>query len=288
MTEASQIYVQLAKLGANMQYLDVGGGLGVDYDGSKNNFYASKNYNIQNYVNDVISAVQEACEAASIACPTLVSESGRAIASHQSVLIFDVLATNDIPNQVPDIQSEKEHLIIRNLWETLETITEENYQEAYHDAVQFKEEAISLFNFGYFGLKERARAEQLYWACCSKILSICRQQEYVPDDLEDLERNMASIYYINMSVFQSAPDSWAIDQLFPIMPIHRLDEEPTQRAILADITCDSDGKIDQFIDLRDVKSVLELHPLIEAQNHDSEIAHPHPEPYYLGMFLVGV
>ena len=287
MTEASQIYVQLAKLGANMQYLDVGGGLGVDYDGSKTNFYASKNYNIQNYVNDVISAVQEACEAASIACPTLVSESGRAIASHQSVLIFDVLATNDIPNQVPDIQSEKEHLIIRNLWETLETITEENYQEAYHDAVQFKEEAISLFNFGYFGLKERARAEQLYWACCSKILSICRQQEYVPDDLEDLERNMASIYYINMSVFQSAPDSWAIDQLFPIMPIHRLDEEPTQRAILADITCDSDGKIDQFIDLRDVKSVLELHPLIEAKNHDSEIAHPHPEPYYLGMFLVG-
>jgi arginine decarboxylase len=287
MTEASQIYVQLAKLGANMQYLDVGGGLGVDYDGSKTNFYASKNYNIQNYVNDVISAVQEACEAANIACPTLVSESGRAIASHQSVLIFDVLATNDIPNQVPDIQSEKEHLIIRNLWETLETITEENYQEAYHDAVQFKEEAISLFNFGYFGLKERARAEQLYWACCSKILNICRQQEYVPDDLEDLERNMASIYYINMSVFQSAPDSWAIDQLFPIMPIHRLDEEPTQRAILADITCDSDGKIDQFIDLRDVKSVLELHPLIEAKNNDSEIAHPHPEPYYLGMFLVG-
>ncbi|MFM7382275.1 MAG: biosynthetic arginine decarboxylase [Microcystaceae cyanobacterium] len=287
MTEASQIYVQLAKLGANMQYLDVGGGLGVDYDGSKTNFYASKNYNIQNYVNDVISAVQEACEAANITCPILISESGRAIASHQSILIFDVLATNDISHQLPTPQTEKEHLIIRNLWETWEMINEENFQEAYHDALQFKAEAISLFNFGYLGLKERARAEQLYWACCSKILAICRQQEYVPDDLEDLERNMASIYYVNMSVFQSAPDSWAIDQLFPIMPIHRLETEPTQRGILADITCDSDGKIDQFIDLRDVKSVLELHPLIESQNAEGETLPGSPEPYYLGMFLVG-
>ncbi|MFN5514345.1 MAG: biosynthetic arginine decarboxylase [Cyanobacteriota bacterium] len=283
MTEASQIYVQLQKLGAGMQYLDVGGGLGVDYDGSKTNFYASKNYNIQNYVNDVISAVQEACDAAQIPCPTLVSESGRAIASHQSVLIFDVLATNQINPQLPKIE-EKEHLIVRNLRETWETISVDNYQEAYHDAVQFKEEAISLFNFGYLTLKERASAEQLYWACCQKILDICRQQDYVPDDLEDLELNLSSIYYVNMSVFQSAPDSWAIDQLFPIMPIHRLDQEPTQRGILADITCDSDGKIDQFIDLKDVKSVLELHPLIEIKHPDHP---PTAEPYYLGMFLMG-
>ncbi len=289
MTEASQIYVQLAKLGANMQFLDVGGGLGVDYDGSKTNFYASKNYNIQNYVNDIISAVQEACEAAQIPCPTLVSESGRAIASHQSVLIFDVLATNDVPNELPATVKEKEHLIIRNLWETYETITSENYQEAYHDAVQFKEEATSLFNFGYLSLKERAKAEQLYWACCRKILEISRQQEYVPDDLEDLEKIMASIYYINLSVFQSAPDSWAIDQLFPIMPIHRLDEEPTNRGMLADITCDSDGKIDQFIDLRDVKSVLELHPLIKENlpEKSSQNSVTKYKPYYLGMFLVG-
>lgn len=283
MTEASQIYVQLQKLGAGMQYLDVGGGLGVDYDGSKTNFYASKNYNIQNYVNDVISAVQEACDAAQIPCPTLVSESGRAIASHQSVLIFDVLATNQINPQLPKVE-DKEHLIIRNLRETWETISVDNYQEAYHDAVQFKEEAISLFNFGYLTLKERASAEQLYWACCRKILEICRQQDYVPDDLEDLELNLSSIYYVNMSVFQSAPDSWAIDQLFPIMPIHRLDQEPTQRGILADITCDSDGKIDQFIDLKDVKSVLELHPLVEIKHPDQP---PTAEPYYLGMFLMG-
>lgn len=284
--EASQIYVQLTRLGANMCYLDVGGGLGVDYDGSKTNFYASKNYNMQNYANDIVAYVRDACEQGRVNAPILVSESGRAIASHQSVLIFDVLETNDVPSTPPQAVEETEHLVLRNLWETYESINENNYQETYHDAIQFKEEATSLFNFGYLSLKERARAEQLYWACCGKILDIARRQEYVPDDLEDLEKIMASIYYVNLSVFQSAPDSWAIDQLFPIMPIHRLNEEPTQRGILADLTCDSDGKIDQFIDLRDVKSVLELHPLkpLEKPNSDRQKSH---EPYYLGMFLVG-
>ena len=273
--EASQIYVDLAELGAGMRYLDVGGGLGVDYDGSRTNFYASKNYNIQNYANDIVAEVKEACAERKLPVPTLISESGRAIASHQSVLVFNVLGTSDVPTGTPEPVKDDEHLIIRNLWETYASITEDNYQEAYHDATQFKEEAVSLFNFGYVSLPERARAERLYWACCEKILTIARQQEYVPDDLEDLEKIMASIYYINLSVFQSAPDSWAIDQLFPIMPIHRLDEEPTKRGTLADLTCDSDGKIDQFIDLRDVKSVLELHPLKPD------------EPYYLGMFLSG-
>jgi arginine decarboxylase len=287
--EASQVYVELAKLGANMRFLDVGGGLGVDYDGSKTNFYASKNYNIQNYANDIVAEVKEACAERKLPVPTLISESGRAIASHQSVLVFNVLGTSDILSDEPAPLQEGEHLIIRNLWETYTAITVENYQEAFHDAAQFKEEAVSLFNFGYVSLPERARAERLYWACCEKILNIARQQEYVPDDLEDLDRIMASIYYINLSVFQSAPDSWAIDQLFPIMPIHRLDEEPTRRATLADLTCDSDGKIDQFIDLRDVKNVLELHPLIPKANQPSPSA-PAPqefEPYYLGMFLNG-
>ncbi|MEC4891719.1 MAG: biosynthetic arginine decarboxylase [Oscillatoria sp. PMC 1051.18] len=287
--EASQIYVQLTKLGAKMQYLDVGGGLGVDYDGSKTNFHASKNYNMQNYANDIVAEVKEACEEAKIAAPVLISESGRAIASHQSVLIFDVLGTNDVPSQPPQPIAEKEHLIIRNLWETYSAINSENYQEAYHDAIQFKEEAISLFSFGYLSLAERARAEQLYWACCHRILEISRQQEYVPDDLEDLEKIMASIYYVNLSVFQSAPDTWAIDQLFPIMPIHRLNEEPTQRGILADLTCDSDGKIDQFIDLRDIKDILELHPLVSKSETKPETVSisPSKQPYYLGMFLVG-
>ncbi len=273
--EASQIYVELALLGANMKYLDVGGGLGVDYDGSQTNFYASKNYNMQNYANDIVAELKDTCAERNIPVPTLISESGRAVASHQSVLIFDVLSTSEVPFEAPEPPQECESQVISYLWETYQLISEENYQEAYHDAAQFKEEAISRFNLGILPLRERAKAERLYWACCHKILGITRQQEYVPDDLEDLEEIMASIYYVNLSVFQSAPDCWAIDQLFPIMPIHRLDEEPTHRGILADLTCDSDGKIDRFIDLRDVKSVLELHAFKTG------------EPYYLGMFLNG-
>ncbi len=273
--EASHIYVELAKLGANMNYLDVGGGLGVDYDGSKTNFHASKNYNMQNYANDVVAGVKDACDERKIPVPIIISESGRAIASHQSVLIFDVLGTSEVLREVPEPVDENAHQIPRNLYEIYQSITPENYQEVYHDAIQFKEEAISLFNLGYLGIAERAKTEQLYWACCEKIQAIAREKEYVSDDLEDLEKVMASIYYINLSVFQSVPDSWAIDQLFPIMPINRLDEEPTQRGTLADLTCDSDGKIDQFIDLRDVKSVLELHTLKPG------------EPYYLALFLGG-
>ncbi|RZM74684.1 biosynthetic arginine decarboxylase [Leptolyngbya iicbica] len=274
--EACQIYVELSELGAQMGYLDVGGGLGVDYDGSKTNFSASKNYSIQNYANDVVAEVQEACSARNLPVPTLISESGRAIASHQSVLVFDVLGTSDRPGlEAIEPPTEDDHALLRELYDTYAHVTIKNYQEAYHDAVQFKDEAISLFNFGYLSLTERAKVERLYWACCRRILELVRHEEYVPDDLEDLDKNLASIYYINLSVFQSMPDAWAIDQLFPIMPIHRLDEEPTNRATLADLTCDSDGKIEQFIDLRDVKSVLELHPLKEQ------------EPYYLGLFLGG-
>jgi arginine decarboxylase len=273
--EASRIYVELAALGANMKYLDVGGGLGVDYDGSQTNFYASKNYNMQNYANDIVAELKDTCAERNIPVPTLISESGRAIASHQSVLIFDVLSTSSVPLDPPELPQEGESPIITYLWETYQSINQENYQEFYHDATQFKEEAISRFNLGILSLTERAKAERLYWACCQKIVEIIRKQEYVPDELEDLEKIMASIYYINLSVFQSAPDCWAIDQLFPIMPIHRLGEEPTRRGILADLTCDSDGKIDRFIDLRDVKSVLELHTLKPG------------EPYYLGMFLNG-
>lgn len=273
--EASRIYVELAALGANMKYLDVGGGLGVDYDGSQTNFYASKNYNMQNYANDIVAELKDTCSERNLSVPTLISESGRAIASHQSVLIFDVLSTSSVPLDPPELPQEGESPIITYLWETYQCINQENYQEFYHDATQFKEEAISRFNLGILSLTERAKAERLYWACCQKIVEITRKQEYVPDELEDLEKIMASIYYVNLSVFQSAPDCWAIDQLFPIMPIHRLGEEPTRRGILADLTCDSDGKIDRFIDLRDVKSVLELHTLKPG------------EPYYLGMFLNG-
>jgi len=280
--EASQIYVELARLGASMQYLDVGGGLAVDYDGSKTNFYASRNYNMQNYANDIVAEIKEACEQAKVKPPIIVSESGRAITAHHSVLIFDVLNTSDVSTVISEPPQEQDNLIVRNLWETYKAIKLENYQESYNDAVQFKEEAIIEFNFRNLGLEQRAKAEQLYWACCGKILELIRHQDYVPDDLEELEKNMASIYYVNLSVFQSAPDAWAIDQLFPILPIHRLNQEPTRKGVLADLTCDSDGKIDQFIDLRDVKSILELHHLEIDENNP-----PTKKPYYLGMFLVG-
>jgi arginine decarboxylase len=273
--EAGQIYVQLAEMGAPMGHLDVGGGLGVDYDGSKTNFYASKNYSMQNYAYDIVAAIKDACAEKGVPVPTLTSESGRAIASHQSVLVFDVVGISGIPNQPISPLKEDEHLIVRNLFESLENINENNYQEIYHDAVQFNQEAVSLFTFGYLSLKQRARVERLFWECCDRILKVTRKLNYVPDDLEDLERSMALTYYCNFSVFQSAPDSWAIDQLFPIMPIHRLNEEPICRGTIADLTCDSDGKIDRFIDLRDVKSVLELHPFISE------------EPYFLALFLGG-
>jgi arginine decarboxylase len=273
--EASQIYVELVNLGAPMGYLDVGGGLAVDYDGSKTNFSASKNYNMQNYANDVVAQVKDACTIAKIAVPTLISESGRAIASHQSVLVFDIVGTSEVVLETPQPPRPDDSLTLQNLYETYQSLSVDNYQEAYNDAIGFKDEAINRFTLGYLSLTNRARAEQLYWACCHKIMDIARQQKYVPDDLESLEQNMASIYYANLSVFQSAPDIWGIDQLFPVLPIHRLQEEPTRKATLADLTCDSDGKIDRFIDLKDVKTLLELHPIKAG------------EPYYLGMFLNG-
>ena len=273
--EACQIYVELVKLGAPMGYLDVGGGLGVDYDGSKTSSQGSKNYSIQNYANDVVAEVKDACSARDIPMPTLVSESGRAIASHQSVLIFDILGTSEASYSEPDAYQDGEHRLVKELWDVYTSVDTENYQEAFNDALQFKKEAASLFNFSYLRLAERARVERLYWACCKKIVTLLRDQDYVPEELEHLEKSMASIYYANMSLFQSALDSWAIEQLFPVMPIHRLNEEPTQRATLADLTCDSDGKVARFIGAKGPKEVLELHSL-----------KPH-EPYYLGMFLMG-
>lgn len=207
--------------------------------------------------------------------PTLVSESGRAIASHQSVLIFDVLGTSEATPEDPTPYQDGEHNLIRELWDVYTSVDADNYQEAFTDAIAFKKEAASLFNLNYLRLTERARIERLYWGCCKKIVSLLPQQDYVPEELEHLEKSMASIYYLNLSLFKAALDTWAIGQLFPIMPIHRLNEEPTQRATLADLTCDSDGKVDRFIGPKGAKDVLELHALQEGDS------------YYLGMFLVG-
>ncbi len=275
MQEAANLYIELAKLGAGMQYLDVGGGLAVDYDGSKTDFHASKNYNIQEYAYDVVAAVHEACTKGNVAPPILISESGRAIAAHQSVLVFEVVGTHEIKPGVPVEPEPTAHRVLKQLYETWKGVAPKNVQEAYHDASQGKEEAESLFKLGYLSLRERAAAERLFWACCEKISATARRLRRVPEEVQDLETHMAAIYYGNFSVFQSVPDTWAIDQLFPIMPIHRLDEEPTVRCVLADLTCDSDGKIDHFIDVEDVKPVLEVHSVKPD------------EPYMMAIFLNG-
>lgn len=273
--EAANIYVELAKMGCRMGYLDVGGGLAIDYDGSKTDFHASRNYTMQEYASDVIATVQAACQKAKVPEPTIVSESGRAVVAHQSVLIFDVVGVNEVSVGVPKAPDPASHGVIQVLYETYQGILPKNVQESWHDACQAKEEAQSLFKYGYLGLRDRATAERLYWACCAKIQTVIRRMKFVPEELQELQKQMSALYYCNFSVFQSAPDSWAIDQLFPIMPIHRLNEEPDVRATLADLTCDSDGKIDHFIDVEDVRDTLSVHRFEPGK------------PYYLGMFLNG-
>ena len=222
-----------------------------------------------------MSAIAEACDKAGVPQPDIVTESGRAMAAHHAVLVFNVLGVSEMPVAQNVAITESDPDILQELKEIHDGVTRKNYQEAYHDAITAKEEILSRFNLGLLDLSQRAHGERLFWQTCQRILHVVRSQSYVPDELEGLEKLLADTYFGNFSVFQSAPDSWAVDQLFPVMPIHRLAEEPTRKAIIADITCDSDGKIDRFIDLRDVKDVLELHPL-EGKN-----------PYYLGIFLVG-
>jgi arginine decarboxylase len=273
--EATRIFVGLHEMGAHPRFLDVGGGLGVDYDGSQTNFHSSMNYSVQEYANDVVAAVQEACDSKGVPHPDIVTEAGRAMVAHHSVLIFDVLGTHEmLSGKQPERVQEDDHKVIKDLAEVWAGVSQKNVQEAYHDSLQLKEEAATLFSLGYLDLRARARVERLFWDCCEKILRISRELPYVPEDLEPLEKGLADTYYGNFSVFQSAPDHWAVKQLFPVMPIHRLDERPTRRGVFADLTCDSDGKIDRFIDPRDVKDVLELHPF-------------NGQPYYIGVFLVG-
>lgn len=275
LSEASRIFVGLHQMGAAPGLIDVGGGLGVDYDGSKTNFHSSMNYSLQEYANDVVAFVQEACDEASVPHPDIVTESGRAMVAHHSVLVFDVLGVNELlSGKRPEAVSRDDPKVLQDLAKVASQISKKNVQEAYHDALQLNEEALTLFSLGYLDLRGRARVERAFWNCCEKILRVVRDLDYVPEDLEDLEKGLADTYYGNLSVFQSAPDHWAVRQLFPVMPIHRLDERPTRRGVFADLTCDSDGKIDQFIDQRDVKDVLELHPYIGST-------------YYIGIFLLG-
>jgi arginine decarboxylase len=273
--EAANVYVELARMGCNMQYIDIGGGLAIDYDGSKTDFHASCNYTLGEYAADVVATIQAACRKAQLKEPGIISESGRAVCAHQSVLVFDVLGANSSRFKDPVEPGKEAHRVLHMLYETYQGIMPKNVQESWHDVCQAKEEAQSLFKYGYLGLRERASAERLYWNCCAKIQTTLERLRFIPEELQDLEKTMSSIYYCNFSVFQSAPDSWAIDQLFPVMPIHRLDERPSVRATLADLTCDSDGMIDHFIDVEDVRSTLDVHP------------YRHGEPYFLALFLNG-
>ena len=274
--EGSRIFVELYGLGAtNMRYFDCGGGLGVDYDGSQTNFHSSVNYTLQEYAADIVSQVAEACNARGVPHPDLVTESGRALVAHHSVLVYNVLATNEIlGGKNPESPGKGDHPVLHQLWETYSGISRKNFQEAYHDALQIKEEAITAFNLGVLDLKARARVEELFWATCEKLLKLVRELPYVPDELEGLEKQLSDTYYCNFSLFQSMPDHWAVKQLFPTIPIHRLNKQPQRRGIIADLTCDSDGKIDEFIDLRDVKGFLELHS-------------PNGDEYLIASFLVG-
>ncbi|MEX1023821.1 MAG: biosynthetic arginine decarboxylase [Planctomycetota bacterium] len=274
--EATATLVGLRQLGAEIEYFDVGGGLGIDYDGSRTNFDSSMNYSLQEYANDVVYQTRVACEESGIPYPTIVSESGRALTAHHAVLIAEVIDTSGFQqSEVPPQVGEDEPDSVRDLAEVSREVSAKNYQESYNDAVAYRDEAMTLFNLGQLDLRQRARVEEFFWRTCEKILRITRKLDYVPEDFDNLERNLSDTYFVNFSVFQSLPDSWAIQQLFPVLPIHRLNEEPTRRGVLADVTCDSDGKIDRFIDLRDVKRTLELHTKHEE------------EPYYLGFFLVG-
>src|SRR5438093_3568341 len=275
LTEAARIFVELTRIGANPRYLDVGGCLGIDYDGSQTDFESSVNYTLQEYANDVVFRIKSVCDDAGVPHPTIISESGRAVVAYHSVLVFDVLGVSNFdryqaPPEIP-VDSPQP---ISDLFAIYRDLSKKNFLESYHDAVQSVDEVLNLFNLGYLTVELRAVVEQLFWAVCGKLLKIVRELDYVPEDLQGLESLLSDTYFCNFSIFQSMPDSWAIKQLFPIMPIHRLNEPPTRRAVLGDITCDSDGKIDQFIDLRDVRKTLQLHA------YDGR-------PYYLGAFLLG-
>ncbi|MGD2115601.1 MAG: biosynthetic arginine decarboxylase, partial [Acidobacteriota bacterium] len=277
--EAAWTYVHLMEMGAGLRYLDVGGGLGVDYVGTRSDEISSMNYTLQEYVNDVVHGVQEVCDQRGVPHPTLVSESGRAAVAHHAALVVDVLGVSELAvNPLPAHPPEDAEPALVNLFDAVREASEDNPIEVYHDALAARDDCRNLFNLGHLSLEHRGLAEDVFWAVCRTLRDLMRERmsdgDDPPEELRALSRELADTYFCNFSVFQSIPDSWAIDQVFPVMPIHRLDERPTRRGILADITCDSDGKIDRFIDRAEEKRILELHPFTG-------------EPYYLGAFLVG-
>ncbi|MCC6322104.1 MAG: biosynthetic arginine decarboxylase [Phycisphaerales bacterium] len=323
--ELTHIYTELVRLGAGMKFLDIGGGMGVDYDGSQSAWTSSINYTVEEYAADVVYRIKTVCDDAGVPHPTIISESGRAMVAYNSVLVVNVLGKSafniepEMERIKADLSQEKEApQPVLDLMDAYDRLGggDRNAVEVYHDAMQARDEAMSLFALGYMSLPMRAASERLFWSIGRKVLDICARKGEVPEEFEALPEILSDIYFCNFSLFQSMPDSWAIDQLFPIVPIHRLGEEPTRRAVLADITCDSDGKIDSFVDKRVEKKALEVHELRPAAPGlftqaapaapalaPNGAANGHPgssssadrsgpytgahEPYYLGVFLLG-
>lgn len=274
--EGTRIYAKLRKMGLNLEFLDVGGGLGVDYDGSRTSFESSINYSLSEYVSDVVYSIQEICTAEEVPEPNIVSESGRALVAHHSVLIVNVFGNIEVGATPIALEvTEDEADVVKEMRYLSQHLSSKNLLEHFHDAVQRKEEALSMFKLGFLSLEDKAKVEYLFWQICKVIHKNAAGLRYVPEEVEALNKHLADQYLCNFSLFQSMPDHWAIQHLFPIVPIHRHDEEPTRQATLVDITCDSDGKVCKFIDLRDIKDTLSLHTF---KGH---------EPYFLGFFLMG-
>ncbi len=275
--EASQFYVQLHRMGFNIEFVDCGGGLGVDYDGTRSsNSESSVNYSIQEYVNDIVYTFVEAANKNSVPHPNLITEGGRSLTAHHAVLILDVIETVTMPHMPEDFQpSDTDHQLVHDLTEIWDKLSQRSQLEDWHDAEDIRDEALDLFRHGIIDLKTRAQIESLYWSICHEISELVHHQKHVPDELRKFDKMMADKYFCNFSLFQSLPDSWGIDQLFPIMPIARLDEKPSRSATLQDITCDSDGKITAYVNHNQQTSHLPLHPI------------RNDEHYYIGVFLVG-
>jgi arginine decarboxylase len=280
--ELAHVYAELKLMGAGLEYIDVGGGLGVDYDGSGTNFPSSINYTLNEYASDVVYRIGSVCNTRNVPHPLIISESGRAIAAHHSVLIFNVVGRSALDRFEVNGSEAQQYggdralpQPVRDLLDAYRNIDERRLVECYHDALTARDQVLQMFNLGLLSLEFRGLAERLYWASCARIRDCCRRLERFPEELEDLENILSDTYFCNFSIFQSLPDSWAIEQLFPIMPIHRLEELPSRKAVLADITCDSDGKIDRFVGPREIKRTLEVHELRPG------------EEYFLAAFLVG-
>lgn len=274
--EGTRIYAKLQKMGLNLEFLDVGGGLGVDYDGSRTSFESSINYSLSEYVSAVVYSIKEVCEAEEVRDPNIVSESGRALVAHHSVLVVNVFGSIEIgATPIAFEETPDEDDVVKEMRYLSQNLSSKNILEHFHDAIQRKEEALSMFKLGFLSLEDKAKVEHIFWQVCKVIHKSSIGLKYVPDEIEALNKHLADQYLCNFSIFQSMPDHWAIQHLFPIVPIHRHDEEPNHTTTLVDITCDSDGKVSKFIDLRDIKDTLPLHTLKGS------------EPYYLGFFLMG-